>query len=324
MGARVGVGFVGCGRVAHSQFAALEPLPEAELVAVCDIDEERARQMAERWGARLYGCAEELMAADDVDVVFVLTPLPTHFALTREALARGKHVLVEKPVATTRDEVLELAALAERAGVVCMPGHSYRYLPELERLVRLTRQGEVGPPRALFISEIYHMPQELARKYNGPVQEVLTHHLDLAHALLGPPVQVQAFAGCFRGRDIPTGDEQVMINLAFAGGVLGHIFLSWAAEDETSDPWTFKVKLWAADGGLHFSRRDAVSAVRDGRPPWHYPMYDEMFQREVHWLVTRCLRDGAEPLSTMADAAEATRMLEAVKASLARGAVVSL
>ncbi len=122
---------------------------------------------------------QELAALDSVDVVFVLTPTESHFGYAELAMRHGKHVLVEKPVSYSRDEIAELGALAKRHDVQCVPGSSYLYLPEIRRRVRYVGEQRIGASFYLYMSEIYRMPEEYLGKYKGPVREVLCHEIHL-------------------------------------------------------------------------------------------------------------------------------------------------
>ncbi|WP_309119898.1 Gfo/Idh/MocA family oxidoreductase [Paenibacillus sp.] len=321
MKGEVSVGLIGCGRVAESHVRALRRVRGARLAGVYDRAESFGRERAAAWGTS-YLELEEMLASPDIDAIYVLTPMESHCDYARKALEAGKHVLIEKPVSDDIAAIRELIELSERQGRVCMPGHSYLYMPELSRMQRLAREGGIGRTTSMFMSEVYRMPDELAAKYHGPIVEVLCHHLYLLLALLGTPKYIQAFAGCFRPDAVPTGDEQVVVNAEYENGALAHLFLSWANHDETSDPWTFKVKLLGTQGGLHFSRRDQVYGNEHEQREYH--LYDEMFERESEHFIHGCILGGEAPLSTLDDAAKAMAMLHAVQTSVKERTVQTL
>lgn len=311
----VRVGFIGCGRVSENHYKAIKQCKNAQLVAVGDIDGNLADLRAQEWGVVALPC-EKMCSEDAIDAVFVLTPLSTHYFYVAKALAGGKHVLVEKPVSFSISEIRAMERMAKEAGRICMPGHNYIYLPELTRGMKFVREGSIGRPVMMYMSEIYFMPPSLTHKYLGPTHEVLWHHIYLMLAYLGIPEKVHAFRSCFRHADVPTGDEQVMVNAIYSGGALAHLFISWATEDETSDPWTFKMKVLGTDGGFHFSRRDVVTGRESSRD---YPLYQEMFEREVDYFINECILKGNQPLSSLRDAELTLCVLNAVKASLESG-----
>src|SRR5919106_4405563 len=117
----------------------------AELAVVCDDDEERLRAAAARYPtAQAASRFDEVLENDRVDAVVVATPVPSHAALARRALAAGKHVFVEKPMALTGAEAEALVALAEERGLVLMPGHLLLYHPGVAQLKALVEAGGLG------------------------------------------------------------------------------------------------------------------------------------------------------------------------------------
>ncbi len=169
----------------------------------------------------------------------------------------------------------------------------------------------------MFMSEIYKMPDELVQKYHGPSTEVLCHQIYLMQALLGEPEQLQAFSGSFRKELFPDDDEHVQVNVRFKNGALAHLYVSWANHDETSDPWTFKMKLWGTEGGMHFSRRDQVYGTSEEMR--EYPLYLEMFEQETVFFIERCIMHGEPPLSTIRDAKRTMLMAAAIRRSFKNG-----
>ena len=91
-----------------------------------------------------------MLADDTVDAVVIATPVPTHYALARQALEAGKHVFVEKPPAMRGEEMEELVALAARAGLVLMPGHLLLYHPGLRKVKELVDAGELGEVACVY------------------------------------------------------------------------------------------------------------------------------------------------------------------------------
>ena len=115
----------------------------ADLAWICDIDEERQGQYAARYPqARVTAAFDDLLADDTVDAVVIATPVPTHYALAKQALEAGKHVFVEKPPAMRGAEMEELVALAEESDLVLMPGHLLLYHPGLRTVKELVDAGD--------------------------------------------------------------------------------------------------------------------------------------------------------------------------------------
>ncbi|MCL6613004.1 MAG: Gfo/Idh/MocA family oxidoreductase [Firmicutes bacterium] len=307
------IGFIGCGRVAENHFKAIKKCKNAKLVAVSDINEDYAVKRAEQWEVQVFS-PHEIYKRNDIDAIFVLTPSNTHFNYTFSALQEQKHVLVEKPVSMNPEEIKQIIKVMQQTGKICMPGHNYIYLPELKRFKEIISSKTLGNPLVMFSSEIYYMPENLIGKYNGPLQEVLWHHIYLMIAYMGLPYKVCGVKGCFRKDKIFTGDEHLMVIGEFKNGSLAYIYLSWATEDETSDPWTFKIKILCEHGGIHFSRKDIVKFTLSREN--EYPLYQEMFDKEVDYFVNQCIRGGMRPLSDLEDAYYTSWVINRIKQAI--------
>jgi len=317
----VRIAFIGCGGVADLHAKAIARCSSSRLVAVSDRNAALAEKKAAAWGAEAR-TTEQLLQSDDIDAVYVLTPMESHIDLAEAVIRHGKHALIEKPVSRDLEGIRRLIDLSGRQGKWCVPGHSYLYLPELARMKRLIGEGAIGRPLSMFMSEIYRMPDERARLYHGPSIEVLCHQIYLMIAFLGAPRRIQAFAGAIRRELFPDGDEQVTVNAEFESGALAHLYVSWAGEDETADPWTFKLKVLGETGGMHFSRRDQVNGSAEIQR--EYPLYLEMFEKQTEHFVRRCLLGGEPPLSTMDDALRTMEIAAAVRRSFMNGTVEAL
>lgn len=299
---KIRIGLVGCGRVAENHILALSKCAGVEITAVAG--GRRSAEMGKRIKANVLD-VEEICASPLVDALCILTPPQFHYRYTMEAVKVGKHVLVEKPVSFSVEEIEEMERSAAEKGVVCMPGHSYLYLPELVRMKEALKEKRLGTPNYLYLGENYYMQPELAVKYTGPETDVLCHQLYLSLAFLGKPARLTAFRTNIEGRDGQTGGPQISVMMEYEKGTVVQIFVSWASEDHSSDPWTFKIKILGNKGSMHFSRRDFVENVGEG---YEQSLYQEMFDQEMKWFIDECIGRGNQPLSTMEDAAWVCRL----------------
>jgi len=314
----VKIGLIGCGRVAENHAQAISACPGAKLVAAGG--GRNAQQFGERHNIKILP-REEICTLPDIDAVLVLTPPQNHFEYVMSALKNGKHVLVEKPVSFNIDEVETMKSFSAQKGLVCMPGHSYIYLTEIARIKKASCSGSIGTPTYLYMSEAYYMPPELFCKYQGPEIDVLCHQLYMSLAFLGVPTHISAFSSNFDNNIIETGGPQVIVNLKYGNGALAQIVVSWAGEDNTSDPWTFKIKLLGSNGGIHFSRRDFVQNNGYG---YEQVLYQEMFDQQMRFFINNCIIGSEEPLSTISDAAWVCRLHNMILRSIETGSTVSI
>jgi predicted dehydrogenase len=142
------IGVLGAARIARS--ALIEParlVPSVSVTAVATRDPGRAQTFALQHGIpSSYGSYEELLAAPDVDAVYIPLPNSLHAPWTLRAIDAGKHVLCEKPFASNAAEALTVAAAAERSGLAVMEAMHYRYHPLVRRMAALLADGAIGVP----------------------------------------------------------------------------------------------------------------------------------------------------------------------------------
>ena len=197
-------GVAGAGVFGGYHAAKYAALDGVRLTAVYDHHPAHARALAERFGAEAFDDMAAFLAA--VDLVTVASPADTHAALAAAALAAGRHVYVEKPVATTRAEALALVAAAKAGGLVLACGHQERVVFEAMGLMAV-------PERPVRIEAVrLGTPSERNRDVSC-VPDLMIHDLDLALALAGPgATRVMAASGGF---------DAVIAEVDFGGGLTG-------------------------------------------------------------------------------------------------------
>src|SRR5581483_1837020 len=143
-------------------------------------------EFAERYpNARVTGDFAEVLADPEVEAVVIATPVPTHYALAKQALEAGKHVFVEKPPAMRTAEMDELVSLAEERGLVLMPGHLLLYHPAVHKLKELVDAGELGE-----VLCVYGNRQNLGkiRKDENALWSLGVHDLSVILYLIGEEI----------------------------------------------------------------------------------------------------------------------------------------
>jgi predicted dehydrogenase len=195
----------------------------AELAWVCDLDEERLATLAARYPqARASTSIDELLADETVDAVVVATPVPTHYALAKQALEAGKHVFVEKPPAMRAAEMDELVRIAADRDRVLMPGHLLLYHPGVEKLKALVDSGELGE-----VLCVYGNRQNLGivRTNENALWSLGVHDLSVILYLLDEDPETATA----QGRDFltPGVEDVVFCYLRVPSGKIAHMHLSW-------------------------------------------------------------------------------------------------
>jgi len=148
MGNKLRIGVLGAGRWAElAHIPGWQRDPRCKVVAICDVEEERARGFAQRFGIPKWTSDwQAVVTQPDIDVVDVVTPSHTHFELSWAALEAGKHVLCEKPVAYDFRDTLRTARLAKSKGLKTKLGFTFRYSPGVQYAKSLIDEGFVGTP----------------------------------------------------------------------------------------------------------------------------------------------------------------------------------
>ncbi len=149
---RVRLAVLGAGNIAAMNVRGYLEDPRCDVVAVCDTDEEVGRQAAKEWGAEsFFTDLSEMLADDSIDAVEVLTPTHLHHDHVIAALDAGKHVSVQKPVANSVEDALEMQAAADRSGRILRISECFVHYPPLELAKRLVADGAIGKPTSLRI-----------------------------------------------------------------------------------------------------------------------------------------------------------------------------
>src|SRR5579872_4927995 len=141
----VGIGIIGAGYWGPKLVRNLSELPQSKVRMVADLMPERRDEMQRQFpSVHVTADHRELLSHREVDAVVVATPVRSHFALAREALMAGKHVLVEKPLAASGAEARELVQVAEERGLCLMVGQTFEFNPAVQKLRDLLQEGELG------------------------------------------------------------------------------------------------------------------------------------------------------------------------------------
>ncbi len=203
---RVGVGVIGIGGVSrYVHLPGLQLCPQAEIVALCDVNPDMLQQMASKYDvAHTFIDYHDLLRHPAVDAVVIATPTIMHGPTALTAIAAGKHVLVEKQLGMTYAETRQMYEAAEQAGVQHMTAFTYRFVPAMRYLKHLLGQGTIGLPRHLRIARLMDISetslgwrQKRALAGSGEVGDMGAHRIDLCQDLIGPIARVMGLTRTF-------------------------------------------------------------------------------------------------------------------------------
>lgn len=200
---KVKFGVIGCGSIAEiAHFPSVKEIPEAELVAVCDTNEERVRQVARKWKTKIYFTDyREMLTKEDLDAVVIATPNSFHRDQALAAAQAGVDVLVEKPMAITNKEAWDIVQGSKKAGIKLMVGCDRRFWLQNEYAKQLVEEGVIG--KALMGSaslyEHWYLYQSHVAKTDfrlkpdlagaAAVSDTGAHAIDLITWLMGSEVK---------------------------------------------------------------------------------------------------------------------------------------
>jgi len=350
------VGIIGAGAIAEwGHIPGYLDQADAELVAVCDIVEERARRVAaELGGVRAFEDYEELLALEEVEAVSVCTANKFHAPITIAAFQAGKHVLCEKPPAMNTgeaDAMVDAGRANNRVLMICL---NNRFQPEIQLLKRYIEEGELG--------RIYYAKTGMLRRRGsaggwfaqkemsggGALIDIGVHCLDWTWWLMGCPQPLQVYGQVYqeigsyqlaydtawtpadvKGRPKPPDwagdtDELAIATIGLSGGATLRVEVSWALNNEKTTQYT---ELYGDRAGARLSPLTIFGQER-GRlfdKMLHVPEQEKVRTHSVairHFL--DCIRNGTPPPTTPEQIVTLMRMLDAVYQSAQTGELVKL
>jgi predicted dehydrogenase len=269
----------------------------------------------------------DLLCDDDLDAIVIATPASTHHPLAAAALRAGKHVFVEKPLASSSADALDLLQIADSAGLVLMPGHTFVYSPPVTMIRDLIESGELGDIYFVSTSRVnlgLHQPDVSVAWDLGP------HDFSILRFLLDEtPSHVSAIS---RGCILPGVPDVAFINLEFPSGAIAHVELAWLAPSKlrrTAIVGSRKMVVYDDTSGEPVRIFDSGVVPRDPESFGEYrlsyrtgsivsphidaaePLYLELTD------FCASIRSGDRPRSSAELGVEVVRIIEAVDASLA-------
>lgn len=263
--ARLRVGFVGAGGIAHRHLGVLATMDDVEVAGIADPAADRAEAAAERAGARAFAGHEDMLAALELDALWICVPPFAHGAPERAAIAAGLPFFVEKPISLDAALAREIDEAVRRAGLVTAVGYHWRYLDTVDEARRLLRDNPAQLLSGYWLDQT--PPPEWwrrAERSGGQIVEQATHIIDLARFLAGDVTEVYGLASRreradFPGLDIPTASTAT---LRFASGAIANLAATCLLR------WNHRVGLHVfADGlALELTDHDIMVDVGRGRP----------------------------------------------------------
>ena len=331
----VRVGIIGAGIWGTNHALALTTHPRSSVAVICDRDPARARRAGERFGCAWTTNLEDV-AASDVEAVTIATPDHLHREPVVAMLGAGKHVLVEKPLATTVEDGLAMVAAAAQAERHLMVDFHARWHPLFMGAKAYVDRGDLGAPVMAYarLSDTIYVPTQMLTwsGHSGPEWFLFPHTMDVVRWLFDrEPINVMArgYRGVLEGKGIPCWDAiQAMVE--FEGGAFCTFESSWIVPDSYSNVVDNRLSLYGETGGLEIRNEPSLWAFTDR---FHTPFSSESvtrygkvwgYQYEPIRYFADCVADGVTPEVSGTDGLMVTAMIEATLTSLSEKRPVAI
>lgn len=310
-------GIIGTGRVAQLHAEAMARIEGAKLIGAWNRTPETCATFCKTYGGKQFKNIDDLLADPNINAVIVATISRTHYGHARQALLAGKHVMLEKPIAVTVEEIQDLKAISEQTGKICFPSHNYIYSEQMRSLKYHFDRGALGKLLSYWcLFNNQHPPS-----FGDPdvvMRELMIHHVYSMLHFAGRPRSVTATAGNVHFSD-PHSPDQIMITCQFENGALANLWGSFAINDDrVRDPWSVVFKVMGSAGAAIVSW-DAIKCGAEPEPLWDDMAYRDSFMHAQRFFTEECLGRGIAPLSMLDDADDALRILNAARQSIKEG-----
>jgi predicted dehydrogenase len=223
------IGIVGVGRMGTYHLETWEHIEGAQVVGIAEPNEALAKERIGRRPIAHFRSPRELVQRRDVDAICITAPSQYHSTIALEAIAAGKHVLVEKPIATTLEDGLRMAAAARAAGVKLMVGHVERFNPAVGKLAELIADGRIGKVFRVHATRVGPMPLRIQDA--GVAIDLATHDLDIMQFVLGRDISRIYAEGAQCSH--PTQEDMIACLLRFGDdGPFGLLDVNWLTPEK--------------------------------------------------------------------------------------------
>ena len=327
------IGVIGLGRFGEVHCQALATTPGVELFALCTRTESRLKELGERFAVdRLYADYTTLLADPELDAVSVVTMWDQHSAPVIAALAAGKHVFVEKPLASTAEDCDAIVSAAARSSAILMVGHICRFNPRYAAAKREIAAGSIGKIVSLYARR--NIPAAVSQTVLskiGPIEGDGVHDTDLMLWFTGSPIET-AYAQTLSVRGLPNPDIG-WTTYRFASGAIGVCENVWMLPERTPYRIDERMEIIGTKGAISIQETGPNLSVCDSdgwRAPdtTYWPLIGDGrggALRDEFIYFANCIQEKRKPeLITPDEAAAALKACLAAEESAKRNTVVRL
>ncbi len=312
---KLGVAVIGVGGWGKNHVRVYKELASTELVAVCDVNAERVKAVASQFGVKAYTNSTRMLKNKEIEAVNVCTWSTKLASEALKALKAGKHVLVEKPMATNTKQAKKLLETAEKNGLHLTVGFLMRFIPGLQHIQEAVENKEIGDLVCATARRVSQWPERIGDV--GVVKDTGIHDIDVMRYIFNEdPIMVYAKTGSMKHKRF---EDYAQIMLTYEGGKSAFIESNWLTP--------YKTRLLTVTGSDAIMKLDYmtqelwIEAPKESLLPrysWQEPLKLEL----QHFA--DCILEKKKPLITGKDGVKALEIAEAAIESSAKNKAVHL
>jgi UDP-N-acetylglucosamine 3-dehydrogenase len=312
---KLGVAVIGTGQWGKNHARVYKELPSTELVAICDVNAERAKTMAAHYGIKAYSDSTQMLKDKQIEVVNVCTWSTTLANEAKKALNAGKHVLVEKPMATTPQEAKNLVQTAQENGLYLTVGFLMRFIPGLQLIRQSVENKKIGELVCLTAKRVSQWPERIGDV--GVVKDTAIHDIDVMRFISKEePVSVYAKMGSMR---IKKFEDYAHIMLTYQNGESAFIESNWLTP--------YKTRMLTVTGSEAIMRLDYITQdiwiEQKSENVQPRLSFQEPLKAELQHFVD-CIINKKEPMVTGRDGVRALEIATAAIKSSAKNRAIKI
>ncbi len=312
---KLGVAVIGTGQWGKNHARVYKELASTELVAICDVNADQAKAMAAQYGVKAYSDSTKMLKDKSIEAVNVCTWSTVLAKEAQKALNAGKHVLVEKPMATTPQQARKLVATAQENGLHLTVGFLMRFIPGLQQIRQSVENKKIGSLVCATAKRVSQWPERIGDV--GVVKDTAIHDIDVMHFISGEqPTSVYAKMGSMR---IKKFEDYAHIMLTYKDGKSAFIETNWLTP--------YKTRTLTVTGSEAIMRLDYItqdlSIEQQTETIQPRTVFQEPLKLELQHFVD-CIIDKKKPLVTGEDGVRALKVATAAMESSAKNRAIQL
>jgi UDP-N-acetylglucosamine 3-dehydrogenase len=312
---KLGVAVIGTGFWGKNHARVYKELASTELVAICDVNAEKAKSIADQFGVKAYTTSKRMLKNEEIEAVSICTWSTSLAKEALKALKAGKHVLVEKPMATNTKQAEKLLKTAEKNDLHLTVGFLMRFIPGLQYIREAVENKKIGELVCAAAKRVSQWPERIGDV--GVVKDMAIHDIDVLRYISNEdPITVYAKTGSMRHKKF---EDYAQIMLTYKDGKSAFIESNWLTP--------YKTRTLTVTGSDAIMRLDYITQelwieepkeTLQPRYPWQEPLKLEL----QHFA--DCILAKKKPLIIAADGLKALQIAEAALQSSAKNRAIKL